>query len=89
MPLCTSFPVKICLMILEFLSSVCEEWQVGLEKNNFHLLKLWTSFLNAWEGIVGPQKRGHIWPNMELRPLAKANPGRTATMWLLKEPSGS
>lgn len=75
----TSIPLEIRLMILEEVSrqkhrgwascaAVCKEWQVVIEKRNFHRLKLRISCLQELEDIVIRQRPlvQHLWLNIEL-----------------------
>ncbi len=72
-------PAEIRLMILEIityqkypgwasLASVCKEWQLFIEKRNFHRLKLQVRCLDDFESIIIRQRElvHHIWLNIEL-----------------------
>ncbi|GAB1317024.1 Oxoglutarate iron-dependent oxygenase protein [Madurella fahalii] len=78
----TSLPAEIRLMILEAITqqkhpgwascaSVCKEWQLFIEKQNFCQLKLQVPCLDDFESVVGRSKRRkrliqHIWLDVEL-----------------------
>ncbi|KAM5348805.1 hypothetical protein ACJ41O_008628 [Fusarium nematophilum] len=74
-----SLPAEIRLMILEAitqqmhpgwasLASVCKEWQLVIEKRNFHRLKLRLSCLDDLERMIIRQRElvQHIWLDIEL-----------------------
>jgi hypothetical protein len=74
-----SLPTEIRLLILEAITrqkhpgwasfaSVCKEWQLFIEKRNFHRLKLQVRCLDDFERIIIRQKQlvHHIWLDIEL-----------------------
>jgi hypothetical protein len=74
-----SLPAEIRLMILEAitqqkypgwasLASVCKEWQLFIEKRNFHQLRVQVPCLGAFERIIVPRRElvRHIWLDIEL-----------------------
>ncbi len=74
-----SLPVEIRLMILEAITqqkhpgwasfaSVCREWQLFIEKRNFHQLKLQVPCLDDFERLIVRQRElvHHIWFDIEL-----------------------